>query len=71
MVVTVDGVGYVVARTQNAYIHVPLANGSTMTAVNSARVWLLVQDPVLLFIRVSTDSLVLERNMRCRALQHQ
>ena len=31
MVVTVDGVGYVVARTQNAYIHVPLANGSTMT----------------------------------------
>ena len=31
MVVTIDGVGYVVARKQNAYLHVPLANGSTMT----------------------------------------
>ena len=39
-----------------------------LTAANAARVWLLVQDPVLLFIRVWTDSLVLERNMRCRAL---
>ena len=33
-----------------------------LTAANAARVWLLVQDPVLLFIRVSTDSLV--RNMK-------
>ena len=31
MVVTIDGVGFVVASKQNAYLHVPLANGSTMT----------------------------------------
>ena len=31
MVVTIDGVGYVVARKQNSYLNVPLANGSTTT----------------------------------------
>ena len=31
MVVTIDGVSYVVARTRSAYLNVPLANGSTMT----------------------------------------
>ena len=42
-----------------------------LTAANAARVWPLVQDPVQLFIQASTGSLVLERNMTCRARQQQ
>ena len=34
-----------------------------LTAANAARAWPLVQDPVRLFMRASTGSLVLERNM--------